>query len=204
VKKLQPKLVVNVGGMFSGKSSELQRQGKRHMLRGHKVVFLKPKIDTRYAVDKIVTHDGDEVEAVNIETSGHFYGAGVVPKDTEVVLIDEVQFFGNGLITNIEILLKLGIRVYCSGLDLDFEGRPFGITPLLMALADEVNKLHAVCDKCGNDAWVTPRKTDEKQTVKLGEKDAYYPLCRTCYYEKQYDGFWGFKNDTETSVRTRT
>lgn len=188
--KLSPKLVVNVGGMFSGKSSELQRQGQRHILRGHKVFFVKPRIDNRYSSDEIVTHDGRKVEAFNVDTDGRFYNQ--IPVGTDVILIDEVQFFEETLLEQIDYLLTSGYRVYCSGLDLDFEGNPFGITPLLMAKADEVNKLHAVCDKCGNDAWVTPRKNNNKETIQLGEKDEYFPLCRKCFYEHKFDGFWGF------------
>ncbi|OMI07682.1 thymidine kinase [Bacillus paralicheniformis] len=190
--KLTPKLVVNVGGMFSGKSSELQRQGQRHILRGHKVLFLKPRIDNRYSEDEIVTHDGRRVKAVNVDVAGDDF-LDIVSKDVDVVLIDEVQFFEDKLISLIDNLLVNGIRVYCSGLDLDFDGKPFGITPLLMAKADEVKKLHAVCDRCGEDAWVTPRKNDNKETIQLGEKDEYFPLCRKCYYEHKFDGFWGFK-----------
>jgi thymidine kinase len=190
---VKPKLVVNVGGMFSGKSSELQRQGKRHILRGHNVLYVKPRMDNRYSEDEIVTHDGRKVKAMNVGTDDYFLNR--ISVGVDVVLIDEVQFFTETLIDVIEGLLVGGTRVYCSGLDLDFEGKPFGITPLLMAMADEVNKLHAVCDKCGNDAWVTPRLTQNKEKVKLGEKDEYFPLCRPCYYRHTYDGFWGFKDE---------
>ena len=180
--KLSPQLIVNVGGMFSGKSTELQRQGTRHVLRGHNVFFVKPRMDNRYSEDKIVTHDGREVEAYNIELDGLF--AHLIPVGTDVVLIDEVQFFEESLLDEIDDILRHGIRVYCSGLDLDFDGNPFGITPKLMAMADKVQKLHAVCDECGNDAWVTPRITQNKETVKLGEKDDYFPLCRSCFYAR--------------------
>jgi thymidine kinase len=179
---MKPKLIVNVGGMFSGKSTELQRQGTRHILRGHSVTYVKPLLDNRYSEDEIVTHDGRKVKAINVDTNGLRILTGI-PLDTDVVLIDEVQFFEPRLLDVIDELLKSGIRVYCSGLDLDFEGNPFGITPYLMSKADEVNKLHAVCDECGNDAWVTPRITENKETVKLGEKDEYFPLCRACFYE---------------------
>jgi thymidine kinase len=188
---MKPKLIVNVGGMFSGKSTELQRQGTRHILRGHKVTYIKPKLDNRYSEDELVTHDGRKVKAMNVGTDDYFVNR--IPVDTDVVLIDEVQFFTETLLEVIDALLVGGTRVYCSGLDLDFEGNPFGITPLLMAKADEVHKLHAVCDKCGNDAWVTPRISQDTEKVKLGEKDDYFPLCRACYYEHKYEGFWGFK-----------
>jgi thymidine kinase len=176
-----PKLDLIVGGMFSGKSTELQRQGERHILRGHSVVYVKPQLDNRYSEDEIVTHDGRKVRAINVATDGYFVNQ--IPVGTDVVLIDEIQFFEPILLEVIDDLLEEGIRVYCAGLDLDFEGNPFGITPLLMAKSDNIRKLHAVCDKCGNDAWVTPRITREKETVKLGAKDNYFPLCRTCYYK---------------------
>lgn len=181
---MNPKLIVNVGGMFSGKSTELQRQGTRHILRGHNVVYVKPRLDNRYSKDEIVTHDGRKAKAMSVDTQGLEMILGI-PLNTEVILIDEVQFFEERLLDVIDVLLKSGIRIYCSGLDLDFEGNPFGITPLLMAKADEVNKLHAVCDECGNDAWVTPRITQDKEKVKLGEKDDYFPLCRSCFYARK-------------------
>ncbi|PGZ29523.1 thymidine kinase [Bacillus anthracis] len=174
-------LTLIVGGMFSGKSSELQRQGKRHMLRGHKVLFLKPSIDTRYSEDEIVTHDGRKVKAENVRSDELFHER--IGTDIDVVLIDEVQFFGASLLTNVNKLLRKGIRVYCAGLDLDFKGRPFGVTPFLMAQADNIVKLHAVCDKCGGDAWKTSRKNDDTELVSLGEKENYYPICRKCYYK---------------------
>lgn len=182
---MKPKLIVNVGGMFSGKSTELQRQGTRHMLRGNNIMYVKPRIDNRYSENEIITHDGRKVKAINVELDGDFLLD--INENVEVVLIDEVQFFGEGLLATIDKLLQDGTRVYCSGLDLDFEGNPFGITPILMAKADEVRKLHAVCDKCGNDAWVTPRISENKETVKVGEKDEYFPLCRACFYELESD-----------------
>ncbi|MEY8748918.1 thymidine kinase [Alkalicoccobacillus gibsonii] len=180
--QITPKLTVIVGGMFSGKSTELQRQGKRHMLQGHNVYYVKPRTDNRYSKDEIVTHEGTKVDCISIESDGSIIQ--FMPFNTDVVLIDEVQFFSDRLLGQIEVLLRSGIRVYCSGLDMDFEGRPYGITPYLMALADEVNKLHAVCDKCGNDAYVTPRKVDNKEQLLVGSSE-YYPLCRSCFYEKE-------------------
>lgn len=196
VTNYQPKLVLNVGGMFSGKSTELQRQGKRHELRGHSVLYVKPKMDNRYSEDEIVTHDGEKIKAISIDTDKPDELLFITRiMQTQVICIDEIQFFDLHIIEIIDGLLKLGKRIYCSGLDLDFEGKPFEVTAFLMAKADQVKKLHAVCDSCGNDAWVTPRKSDEKQTVKLGEKDDYYPLCRACFNKQQYNGFWGFSSE---------
>ncbi|PFW43824.1 thymidine kinase [Priestia megaterium] len=194
--KLKSKLVLNVGGMFSGKSTELQRQGERHELRGHSVLYVKPSMDNRYSENEIVTHNGNKVHAVSVDTQKPDELLFITRiMQTQVICIDEIQFFDLNMIEAIDGLLKLGKRIYCSGLDLDFEGKPFEITALLMAKSDEVNKLHAVCDNCGHDAWVTPRKTGEKEQVKLGEKENYYPLCRTCFYEEQYQGFWGFEKE---------
>ncbi|PEM65283.1 thymidine kinase [Bacillus pseudomycoides] len=180
------KLTVIVGGMFSGKSSELQRQGKRHMLRGHKVLFVKPSMDDRYSNDEIVTHDGRKVTAFNVDIDKpKAVCIRVGLEGYDVVLIDEIQFFSNRMIEAIDELLEAGIRVYCAGLDMDFEGNPFGITPSLMAKADNVIKLHAVCDECGGDAWVSPKKDGGKEVVELGEKDKYFPLCRKCYYKRE-------------------
>lgn len=181
------KLTLIVGGMFSGKSSELQRQGKRHMLRGHNVVFVKPDIDKRYSEDEIVTHDGQKVKANVIGISD-----GIEEKidleGVDVVLIDEIQFFTHRMIMSIDTLLRKGIRVYCAGLDLDYTGSPFGITPQLMAKAENVIKLHAVCDKCGGDAWVSSREsyvTKTLEIIDIGEKDKYFPVCRKCLYEME-------------------
>jgi thymidine kinase len=175
-------LVLIVGGMFSGKSTELQRQGKRHILRGDRVLFIKPRIDNRYSEDEIVTHDGNRVKAINVDLDEPIHQT-LDLTGVDVVLIDEIQFFTEQVIESIDEMLKRGIRVYCSGLDLDFEGKPFEITAILMAKAEDVIKLHAVCEKCGGDAWVTPRRSkNNKERVSLGVHE-YYPLCRKCFYE---------------------
>jgi thymidine kinase len=176
--KLSPKLEVNCGGMFSGKSTELQRQGKRHMLAGHKVIFIKPQMDDRYSDTKVVTHDGLEMEAVNAPLdailTAQVYGA-------DVVLIDEVQFFEWGIVQDIDYLVKAGKVVYCSGLDMDFTGTPFHITAHLMAVADEVNKFKAVCSICGDDSYVTAKTSGSNVRVELGSQDKYKPVCRPCF-----------------------
>lgn len=176
------KLVVNTGGMFSGKSTELQRQGKRHILAGHKVVFLKPKMDDRYSKDCIVTHEGAKVEALNVEKS---ILEDMRVAEADVILIDEVQFLYFGVVADIEFLLRLGKTIYVSGLDMDFNGTGFSITEILMAKADEVNKFKAVCEKCGKDSTFTAKRTDSKNQIELGSKDLYMPLCRTCFYERK-------------------
>lgn len=178
------KLVVNVGGMFSGKSTELLRQGERHMRAGHNVVFIKPKTDNRYSDTEIVTHNGQSVMA-NIADPAESI-LKYAEEGTDVVLIDEVQFFTKRIIPSIWCLLDRGISVYCSGLDMDFLGDGFETVNELMAIADEVNKLHAVCKHCGEDAVMSAKKnfhdfSQAHERVELGSDDLYIPLCRQCY-----------------------
>lgn len=176
------KLVVNVGSMFSGKSSELLRQGLRHTYRKEKVLYIKPETDTRYSDMDVVTHDGKSVPAKVVHP--HKYFLNQIPIDVDVVLIDEVQFFSKEVIHVIQALLMSNVTVYCSGLDMTFGGSPFGVTPQLMAMADEVNKLHAVCADCGEDGYISYRISRDKELVKLGSGEEYIPLCRRCYYDK--------------------
>jgi thymidine kinase len=178
--KTAGKLIVNVGSMFSGKSSELQRQGKRYALAGKKVAFFKPKLDDRYAEEAIVTHDGETVPAVPIAD-----GLEILTATADVILIDEVQFFDGSLILAIDELLYAGIDVVVSGLDMDRNGLPFGIVPYLMAVADEVQKFKAVCSSCGEDAWVSYGEFISDKQVELGAQERYKPLCRSCFYEKR-------------------
>lgn len=175
------KLIVNTGSMFSGKSRELQRQGERHKIAGHSVVFITPSMDTRYGESVVSTHIGTKVKAIPVDINVSILGS--IPRGTQVVCIDEVQFFGREIISDIEILLKEGVSVYVSGLDMDFRGVPFRTTMELMARADEVHKFHAVCDRCGEDAIFSARTSDSTNIVELGEKDIYKPLCRECWDE---------------------
>lgn len=178
------KLVVNVGGMFSGKTTELQRQGERHILAGHKVVFIKPSIDTRYSEDEIVTHTGHKVQALSVTTITLLEKIEEL-KQYAAVLFDEVQFFDGLLISVVWILLKNGVDVYASGLDMDYKADGFMTTLGLMAIADEVHKFQAVCECCGADAVVTGTRVEEEieGSVKLGAKETYIPLCRECFFE---------------------
>ena len=175
------KFTLNVGGMFSGKSTELQRQGERHIIAGHKVVFIKPEIDTRYSESEVVTHKGQSVKAVAVPTYGELRSF-VNPAKVEVVLIDEIQFFSPRIINEIWWLLGEGVTVYASGLDMNFLGDGFTTTEKLMAMADTVQKFHAVCEDCGADAVVTARRNPESTAVvELGAKESYIPLCRKCF-----------------------
>jgi thymidine kinase len=180
-------LTLVVGGMFSGKSTELQRQGKRKELAGVTVLYVKPATDNRYDKDSISTHDGSNVHAHVLETSQSILGLVGMFGDYEnntTVCIDEVQFFDSGIVRVIELLLRMGIDVVCSGLDLDRFGEPFGVVPELLCKAETVIKLKAVCQGCGEDAWVSYGKFQAEEQTVVGEKEKYVPLCRSCYYEK--------------------
>ena len=181
---MKAKLTINCGSMFSGKSTELIRQGERHLLAGHSVVFIKPKIDTRYSEDKIVNHKGIYINAIAIKNPIKLITDKAIRRN-EVILIDEVQFFDQTIVRVILYLLKKGYVIYCSGLDMDFKGEPFNIVAQLMAMADEVNKFRAVCEKCGEDANFSYRKTKSNSLIALGGKDEYMPLCRKCFYEME-------------------
>ena len=175
------KLVCNVGGMFSGKSTELQRQGQRHLLAGHNVVFLKPSYDNRYSEDRIITHCGQSVEAINVTDTI------IIPEvvNAEVILIDEVQFLHYGIVNEIRELLKEGKTIYVSGLDMDSKGNGFLIVEALMTSADTVQKFKAVCEECGSDATFTGKRVDNDKRHELGSKELYIPLCRSCFYKRQ-------------------
>lgn len=174
------KLVCNVGGMFSGKTTELLRQGRRHVLAGHKVVYLKPKFDDRYSENEVVTHLGDSVKAINVMETllcDEVQGA-------DVILIDEAQFLPYQLLNEVRLLLREGKTIYISALDMDAKGNGYLIVEGLMTLADHVYKFKAVCENCGSDATYTGKRVDNGIRDELGSKDLYIPLCRRCYYEK--------------------
>jgi thymidine kinase len=175
-------LTVIAGGMFSEKSTELQRRGKRLKRAGKKVAYFKPDFDDRYSVDEIVTHDGQKVKCTNIPLENPIEVLLNLDHDTEVVLIDEVQFFSPEIVKAIQMLLDNDVDVIVAGLDLDSEATPFIVTAMLMSIAENVVKLNAVCIECGNDSWVTynGNKTDR---IELGT-DEYKPMCRKCYNKK--------------------
>lgn len=176
------KLIVNTGTMFGGKSTELQRLGERHLLAGQKVCFFKPQLDTRYSDKEIVTHNGNKVAAIAIPRGESIIGH--IPDGTEVVLLDEVQFFDKNIIQDIWALLEIGMNIYVAGLDMDFKGRAFVVVKELMTFADEVKKFHAVCEVCGEDAVHTGKRSVQGDKVlELGEKNLYMPLCRECYFD---------------------
>jgi thymidine kinase len=169
------------GSMFSGKTEELIRRLKRVKIANLKVEIYKPAIDTRYDVANIVSHDSNAIVSTPVKNSQEILQLAT---DVDVVGIDEAQFFDAGITTVCEQLALKGIRVIVAGLDMDYLGNPFGQMPNLLAIADYITKLHAICMKCGNIANVSYRKTADEGQVVLGEKDVYEPRCRVCAQKK--------------------
>jgi len=166
------------GSMFSGKTEELIRRMKRAQFAKQNVEIFKPGVDTRYDEEKVVSHDANEIHSTPVPSSSNI---PILATDIDVVGIDEAQFFDDGLIAVCNQLANSGIRVIVAGLDMDFKGVPFGPMPGLMASAEYVTKVHAICMKCGDLANHSYRKVEKDELVLLGEIDAYEPLCRSCY-----------------------
>lgn len=169
---------VIVGSMFSGKTEELIRRMKRAKIARQKVEIFKPQIDVRYSKEEIVSHDDNSILSTPVSTSRNIL---LLANDVEVVGIDEAQFFDEGLVDVCNELANRGIRVIAAGLDMDFLAKPFGPMPALMASAEYVTKVHAICVKCGNLAHYSHRLSNVTGQVLLGELDEYEPLCRSCY-----------------------
>ena len=167
--------------MFSGKTEELIRRLKRVKIANQKVEIFKPAIDTRYDGQNIVSHDEKAILSTPVDNSKAIL---LMASQVDVVGIDEAQFFDDQLPEVCEQLAMQGIRVIVAGLDMDYLGKPFGQMPFLLAKADYITKLHAICVKCGNIASYSFRKSGEESQLLLGETDAYEPRCRTCYHEK--------------------
>lgn len=167
------------GSMFSGKTEELIRRLKRAKIANQKVEIFKPKLDTRYDDANVVSHDANSILSVPIDHSSRLL---TLTEGVNVVGIDEAQFFDLELTENVQKLALRGLRIIIAGLDMDFKGRPFGPMPHLLAVAEYITKVHAICPHCGNLATHSFRLTDEGDTVLLGEKDRYEPRCRTCYH----------------------
>ena len=169
------------GSMFSGKTEELIRRLKRVKIANLKVEIFKPAIDIRYDEVKIVSHDTNVIQSTPIDNSQKIL---LMANDVDVIGVDEAQFFDDQLPYVCDELARQGIRVIVAGLDMDYLGKPFGQMPFIMAKADYVTKLHAICMKCGNIANYSYRKIPSEDQVMLGATDAYEPRCRICYYEK--------------------
>ncbi len=172
------RIEVICGSMFSGKTEELIRRLKRAKIARQKVEIFKPALDTRYSDEDVVSHDNNSIVSTPVEASQSIL---LLSSDIDVVGIDEAQFFDDGLLDVCNELANKGVRVIVAGLDMDFQGVPFGPIPMLCAIADEVTKVHAVCVRCGALAYVSHRLIDSEKRVILGEKDEYEPLCRECY-----------------------
>ena len=166
------------GSMFSGKTEELIRRMKRSQFAKQTVEIFKPCIDVRYSEDKVVSHDSHSIHSTPIESPAQMLE---LSNDVEVVGIDEAQFFDDSLIEVVQTLANRGIRVIIAGLDTDFLGKPFGPMPALMAVAEDIQKVHAICVKCGSPANHSHRLSASDELVVLGETDIYEPLCRHCY-----------------------
>ena len=168
------------GSMFSGKTEELIRRLKRARIANLNVEIYKPAVDKRYDEQKIVSHDENMTASTPVDNSIAILD---LVKDADVVGIDEAQFFDEHITEVCEKLALKGIRVIVAGLDMDYQGKPFGEMPNLLAIADYITKLHAICVQCGNIANYSFRKSQQADQLVLGEKDLYEPRCRTCYYQ---------------------
>ena len=168
------------GSMFSGKTEELIRRMKRAQFANQKVEIYKPCIDVRYSDDQVVSHDAHSIPSTPIDSPASML---LLSSDVEVVGIDEAQFFDDTIVEVVQTLANRGVRVIIAGLDTDFMGKPFGPMPALMAVAEDVQKVHAICMKCGSPANHSHRLSESDQLVVLGEKDIYEPLCRHCFNE---------------------
>ena len=166
------------GSMVSGKTEELIRRMKRAQFAKQKVEIYKPCIDIRYSEDQVVSHDSHSIPSTPIDSPASML---LLSSDVEVVGIDEAQFFDDTLVDVVQTLANRGIRVIIAGLDTDFMGKPFGPMPALMAVAEDIQKVHAICVKCGSPANHSHRLVASDALVVLGEKDEYEPLCRHCY-----------------------
>nr|WP_042286814.1 thymidine kinase [Nonlabens ulvanivorans] len=168
------------GSMFSGKTEELIRRLKRAQFAQQKIEIFKPAIDVRYDEENVVSHDSNEIQSTPVPAAANI---PLLAADCDVVGIDEAQFFDDEIVTVCNDLANRGIRVIVAGLDMDFKGNPFGPMPALMATAEYVTKVHAVCTRTGNLAQFSYRKTNNENVVMLGEQQEYEPLSRGAYYK---------------------
>lgn len=166
------------GSMFSGKTEELIRRLKRAKIANQKVEIFKPKKDIRYDEQQVVSHDANSINSIPVVSSSEIFQ---YVNEVNVIGIDEAQFFDEKLIEVCQKLAVGGKRVIIAGLDMDFKGRPFGPMPGLLATAEYITKVHAICPHCGNLATHSYRLSQEQDQVLLGEKDKYEPRCRVCY-----------------------
>jgi len=180
------RLILHTGSMFSGKTSSLEKDIKRFKIAGYKTLAFKPAIDSRYAKNEIVTHDLTSINAILVKDINEIkeYCSEIEP---EVIAIDEVQFLNGSvelIVETINEFLKDDCTVIVAGLDMDFTGKPFEVVKELMPISDYLYKHHAVCAKCGADAWVSHRKTQDVERIKIGTANEYEPLCRKCFLKE--------------------
>ena len=173
---------VITGSMFSGKTEEMIRRLRRAKYAQQRTEIYKPKIDTRYSEEDVVSHDEKSIPSTPVETAANIL---LLASGVDVIGIDEAQFFDEGLVDVCNKLANSGMRVIVAGLDMDFQGKPFGPIPKLLATAEQVTKIHAICMRCGSLAQYSHRKTQSKKLVVLGETDEYEPLCRACFIKAQ-------------------
>lgn len=172
------RIEVVCGSMFSGKTEELIRRMRRAKFARQKVEIFKPSVDTRYAEEDVVSHDKHKIPCTPIDSSVQIL---LLASDIDVVGIDEAQFLDEGLVGVCNQLANRGVRVIVAGLDMDYKGVPFGPIPSLLAIADEVTKVHAICVRCGALAYASHRTVESERRVLIGETHEYEPLCRECY-----------------------
>lgn len=181
-KKRKGWIEVICGSMFSGKTEELIRRLKRAKIAQQKVEIFKPAIDVRYDEEAVVSHDSNQIHSTPVPASANI---PLLINDEEVIGIDEAQFFDMELVGVCNRLANQGIRVIVAGLDMDYLGKPFGPIPALLATAEYVTKVHAICVKCGNLANHSHRTLKDDKLVMLGETESYEPLCRSCFAEAE-------------------
>ena len=170
------------GSMFSGKTEELIRRLTRARLAKQQVEIFKPSVDTRYHETHVVSHNETSIRSTPVSFAGDIL---LLSGTCDVVGIDEAQFFDEEIVRVVQLLANQGKRVILAGLDMDFEGKPFDPMPKLMAIAEYVTKVHAICMKCGDLAAFSYRLSAGKEKVMLGEKDSYEAICRKCFHEDQ-------------------
>lgn len=170
------------GSMFSGKTEELIRRLNRARIARQKVEIFKPRIDMRYDDENVVSHDESMIKSTPVQAASQIL---LLVQEVDVVAVDEAQFFDNELTTVCNTLANEGMRVIVAGLDMDYLGNPFGPIPSLLASAEYVTKVHAICIECGNLAQYSYRTAQDDKLVLLGEKESYIPLCRRCYLDKK-------------------
>jgi thymidine kinase len=170
------------GSMFSGKTEELIRRLKRAKIARQKVEIFKPRIDVRYDIEKVVSHDANFIHSTPVDSSLKILE---LVNDAEIIGIDEAQFFDDALPSVCETLANRGIRVIVAGLDIDYLGKPFGCMPSLLAIAEYVTKVHAICMNCGDLAHYSHRIVEGSSRILLGEQESYIPLCRSCFNKER-------------------